>query len=152
MYIEYDVKWKTRMRQIHTADPLGMGRRSCQYTIFGHSVQARLNAHTDWISCMYLVQYPSLLFWVLFYRYTTYYSKGSAVSSIQWPVTTAKNTLPIYIALIIFDFRPSHFLCCSPYHQPFCHVMHSVNRRHTQIPVQLTLFYTALKLHKVSLK
>ena len=35
-------------------------------TIFQHNVQARLSAHTDWISFMYLAQYPRLPFCVLF--------------------------------------------------------------------------------------
>ena len=45
-YIDSTAKWKTRiLRKIHTADPVGMGRKSCQYTIFLHSIQARLSAH-----------------------------------------------------------------------------------------------------------
>ena len=42
--------------QIHTTDPVGMGCKSPQYTIFKYSVQARVSAHTDWISCKYLAQ------------------------------------------------------------------------------------------------
>ena len=62
-------KWKMRiLSQIHTADAVGMVRQSCQYTIFGYCVQARLSAHTNWISCMYLAQYsPHLPFCVLIY-------------------------------------------------------------------------------------
>ena len=32
------------------------------YTIFQYSVQARLSARTDWISCMYLPQFHRLPF------------------------------------------------------------------------------------------
>ena len=39
-----------------------MGRKSRQYTLFQQSVQSRLSVYTDWISCMYLVQYPRLPF------------------------------------------------------------------------------------------
>ena len=41
-------------KYIPTADPVGMGRKLCQYTIFQYSVQAQLSAHTDWISCRYV--------------------------------------------------------------------------------------------------
>ena len=37
-----------------------------------HIVLARLSANTDWISCMYLAQYPRLPFCVLFYIYNLY--------------------------------------------------------------------------------
>ena len=52
---------------VHTAGPVGMGRKSRQYTIHSSIVpiQAGLSARrvgTHWISCMYLVQYPRLLF------------------------------------------------------------------------------------------
>ena len=42
-----------------------MGRKSRQYIIFQHTVQARLSALTDGISCMLLTQYPRLPFCVL---------------------------------------------------------------------------------------
>ena len=54
LYIDNIAKWKTRiLRQIHTgtSEPVGMGRKSRQYTISKNSVQARLSAHTDGISC-----------------------------------------------------------------------------------------------------
>ena len=51
----------------NAADPVGMGRKSRQYTIFQYSVLARLSVHSDWISCMYLAQYPCLPFWGLIY-------------------------------------------------------------------------------------
>jgi len=38
----------------YKADPVGMGRKSCQYTILEYSVLARLSAHTDWISSTYV--------------------------------------------------------------------------------------------------
>ena len=38
-----------------TADPEGMGRKSCLYTIFQYCEQTWLTAHTDWISCMYVL-------------------------------------------------------------------------------------------------
>ena len=61
-------KWKTRiLRQIHTADPVGMGSKSRQYTMFQYSVQAGLSVFTDGISCMYLAQYPRLPFCGLIY-------------------------------------------------------------------------------------
>ena len=40
--------------------PTYMGRKSCLYAILEYCVQARLSAHTDWISCFYLAQYPRL--------------------------------------------------------------------------------------------
>ena len=56
------------LNTVHTADPVGMGRKLPQYTIFQYSVQARLSAHTDWISCsMYLAEYPRLPFCGLIY-------------------------------------------------------------------------------------
>ena len=36
---------------VHTADLVGMGRKSRQYTLFQYRVQAHLSAHTDWTSC-----------------------------------------------------------------------------------------------------
>jgi len=45
-YIDEDTKWKTRLlRQIHTADPIGMGIKSCLYTILENCVLAKLSAH-----------------------------------------------------------------------------------------------------------
>ena len=33
--VDEDAKWKTReLRQIRTADPIGMGRKSCQCTTY----------------------------------------------------------------------------------------------------------------------
>ena len=52
-----NTKWKTRnlpLIRVHTADPVGMGRKSRQYTIFQECVQARLSSHTDWISCRHV--------------------------------------------------------------------------------------------------
>jgi len=57
-----------------TADPVGMGRKSCQYTIFQYSV--RLAAHTNWISYMYFSQYPSLPFCVHIYLKSMYVGTG----------------------------------------------------------------------------
>ena len=51
----------------YTSDPVGMGGKLRQYTIFHYSVQARLSAHTDGIGCMYLAQLPSLPFCGLIY-------------------------------------------------------------------------------------
>ena len=51
---------------VHTADPVGMDRKSCLYTILEYSGLARLSAHTNWIRCLYLAQYPRLPFCVLF--------------------------------------------------------------------------------------
>ena len=63
LYTDTLAKWTMRiLRQIHTAHPVGMGRKSRQYTLFQYIVQAQLSAHTDWISCMYLGQYPRLPF------------------------------------------------------------------------------------------
>ena len=42
-------------------------RGCCLYTILEYSVLARLSAHADWISCMYLAQYPRLPFCGLIY-------------------------------------------------------------------------------------
>ena len=50
----------------YTADPVSMGRQSCLYTMLEYCVLALLSTHTDWISCMYLAQYPRLPFGVLF--------------------------------------------------------------------------------------
>ena len=65
-------KWNTRVGiapTIHTADPVGMGRKSRQCTIIQLSVQARLSAHTytDWMSCMFLAHLPHLPFCGLIY-------------------------------------------------------------------------------------
>ena len=38
----------------YAADPVGMGRKSCLYTILECKVLARLSALTSWISCMYV--------------------------------------------------------------------------------------------------
>ena len=45
-----------------TADPVGMGRKSCLYTALEYCVLTCLSTHTNWISCMYLAQYPRLPF------------------------------------------------------------------------------------------
>ena len=52
---------------VHIADPVGMGGKSCLYTILEYSVLAQLSAHTDWISSVYLALYPRLPFCVLYY-------------------------------------------------------------------------------------
>ena len=46
-----------------TADPV----TSYLYTLLEYSVLARLSAHSDWISCLYLAQFPRLLFCGLIY-------------------------------------------------------------------------------------
>ena len=51
------------------ADPVGMGRKSCLFTMCTQNVLARLSAHTNWISCVYLEQYPRLPFCGLIYIY-----------------------------------------------------------------------------------
>ena len=67
-FIDEPAKWKTRkLRQIHTADPVGMGRKSRQYNIFHYIVQARPSVHTDWIRCVYLAPFPLLPFCGLIY-------------------------------------------------------------------------------------
>ena len=43
-----------------TTDLSVMGRKSCLYTILEYSVQGRLSAHTDWISCYIFASIPSL--------------------------------------------------------------------------------------------
>ena len=40
-----------------TADPVGMGRRSCLYTSLEYSVLARLSPHTDGTSCIYFCMF-----------------------------------------------------------------------------------------------
>jgi len=41
VYVDEPAKCKTRiLRQINTADKVGMARKSCQYTMFQYSVQA----------------------------------------------------------------------------------------------------------------
>ena len=53
-----------------TADPVGMGRTACLYTILENSVLARLSAHTGLDQLYvgtYLAQYPGFPFCVLFY-------------------------------------------------------------------------------------
>ena len=58
---------KMCIRYIPSADPVRMGRKSCQYTLFQYSVQARLSVQTDCISCMYLAHYPRPPFCGLIY-------------------------------------------------------------------------------------
>jgi len=73
LYRDEPAKWKTReLRQIHTvytAEPVGMGRKSRQYTILQNSVQAHdFLPNKNWISsCMHLPQYPRLPFFRLTY-------------------------------------------------------------------------------------
>ena len=53
---------------INRADPVGMAGKSRQYTIlYTYSVQAQLSVYSDWISCMYLPQFPRLPFCVFIY-------------------------------------------------------------------------------------
>ena len=54
---------------MHT-DPVVYGQKVCTYTILEYCLLARLSAHTDWISSMYLAQYPRLPFCGLMYIYT----------------------------------------------------------------------------------
>ena len=56
-------------KYIQLIQSVGMGRKSCLYTMLEYCVLARLSAHTDWISCMYLAQYPRLPFCVLIHLY-----------------------------------------------------------------------------------
>ena len=71
LYMDEPAKSKTRiLRQIHTADPVAMDRKSCLYTILEYTELARLSAHIDWISCMYvpyMAQFPRLPFCWLIY-------------------------------------------------------------------------------------
>jgi len=61
MYIDEGTKWKTsELRQLQTNDLVGMGRKSRQHTIVQYIVKTRLSVHTNWISCMYLPQFPGL--------------------------------------------------------------------------------------------
>ena len=64
--------WKTRiLRQIHTADPVFTGRKSCQYRNI--VVLVRLSAHTAWdqLYVFGAISSSSILFPIL---YETYYS------------------------------------------------------------------------------
>ena len=46
--IDEDTKWKMRiLHQIHTDDPVSIGRKSCLYTMLEYCALARLSAHTD---------------------------------------------------------------------------------------------------------
>ena len=66
-YIDETAKWKTReLRQINTSDQVGMGRKSRQCTTYIYS-SIQLSVHTDWISCIYLAQFPRLPFCGLIY-------------------------------------------------------------------------------------
>jgi len=49
------------------ADPVGMNRKSCLYTILEYCALVRLSSYTDWISCVHLPQFPRLTFYVLIY-------------------------------------------------------------------------------------
>ena len=60
LYIDEPSKWKTReLHQIHTADPVGVGRKSRQYTILTSVVNWHdfLSISTGSAVCMYLGQY-----------------------------------------------------------------------------------------------
>ena len=81
LYIDKPAKWTKILRHTHSADPVGMGRKSRLYihyifqyshkpktqTIFQYSLQAQFSAHTNWISCKFWAQYPCLPFCVLIY-------------------------------------------------------------------------------------
>ena len=44
---------------VHTTDPIGMDRKSCLNTILIYSEHTgAIFTHTDWISCIDLVQFP----------------------------------------------------------------------------------------------
>jgi len=63
--VDEDTKWKmSELRQMQTADPVGMGRKSCLSTILEYSVLTRLYTHTEGISCLHLPQFSRLPFCV----------------------------------------------------------------------------------------
>jgi len=92
---EKDTKWKTKiLSQLHTADPVGMGRKSCLYAILKHSVLARLSAHTDWISCVYWAPYPRLPLCGLIYIHTTYSSMTTTHQNMEMSGTRSQSQNP----------------------------------------------------------
>ena len=99
LYIDEPANWKTRiLRQIRTADPVGMGRKSSRYTILEYSVLARLYAHSDWINCMYLAQYPRLPFCGLLYIQLLHLWCGPRVNIRNFE----RGTVPCFLFLEIY--------------------------------------------------
>ena len=81
--VDEDTKWKTRilrqiLRQVQVQLIQWVWAESSvpvHYTGIS-SVLARLSAHTDWISCMYLAQYPRLQFCGNIYIHRTVFIYG----------------------------------------------------------------------------